>query len=380
MISYWEQQSLTKFQYGVIGGGLVGLSTALSIKELQPEATVAVFESGVIPAGASTRNAGFACFGSVSELLTDNAIMGELKTVGLVQDRWAGLKQLRGRLGDKELDYQRNGGYELLFESNLHFLEQMEYLNDMLEPVFKQPVFALCNEKIKKFGFDQSRVAAMISNPLEGQLDTGKMMRSLINLAKTKQIEYLTGAHVSRLDPDSRSSRVFVESVNSQQVQFQCTKVAVCTNAFTTSLLPGLDIQPGRGTILITTPVAGLKFKGVFHYDCGYYYFRNLGNRVLFGGGRNKDFHTEQTIDTGINQKIADHLQYELSTLILPEQSAEIEQYWSGIMAFGGDKRPLVGFYQPGIAYAVRLGGMGVALGTLVADQLANLICFSEND
>ena len=28
-----------------------------------------------------------------------------------------------------------------------------------------------------------------------------------------------------------------------------------------------------------------LKIKGSFHYEKGYYYFRNIDNRILLGGG-----------------------------------------------------------------------------------------------
>jgi glycine/D-amino acid oxidase-like deaminating enzyme len=100
---------------------------------------------------------------------------------------------------------------------------------------------------------------------------------------------------------------------------------------------------------------------------------------VVFGGGRNLDTKGEETLDFGFNEQIVDHLKKELSELILPDQPFEIEQQWSGIMAFGEDKRPLVGLYSPEVGYAVRLGGMGVALGSLVGHQLAELICFSEN-
>jgi glycine/D-amino acid oxidase-like deaminating enzyme len=144
-------------------------------------------------------------------------------------------------------------------------------------------------------------------------------------------------------------------------------------------LLPELKITPGRGTILVTTPIKALKFKGVFHYNEGFFYFRNAGSRVIFGGGRNLDTKGEETLDFGFNEQIVDHLKKELSELILPDQPFEIEQQWSGIMAFGEDKRPLVGLYSPEVGYTVRLGGMGVALGSLVGHQLAELICFSEN-
>jgi len=358
----------------------VGISTALSIKELHPASSVAVFERGIIPYGASTRNAGFACFGSMSELLSDINTMGVTKTRQLVEDRWVGLQLLRKRVGDSNLEYYNYGGYELLFAKDLHLLDKLESINELLKPIFNCQVFTVKNQSIEQFGFNQDRVASLVWNPFEGQIDPGAMMKSLIGLARHRGIDYLTGARVKTLDREHNSVSFTVCTENEAEVKFQCRRLAVCTNAFTNSLLPELEIKPGRGTVLVTAPIKGLKFKGVFHYDEGYFYFRNVGSRVIFGGGRNLDLKGEETFDLGFSEQIVQHLKNELFDLVLPNQHFEIEQQWSGIMAFGAeDKRPLVGLHCPEIGYAVRLGGMGIALGSLVGHQLARLICFSEN-
>ena len=378
MFSFWEQQSFTNYHYAIIGGGLVGISTALSIKELHPASEVAVFERGIIPYGASTRNAGFACFGSLSELLCDIDAIGLEKTRQLVMDRWSGLQLLRKRVGDTNLEYQNHGGYELLFEKDLWLLDKLDYVNELLTPIFDKPVFTVNNQLIRRFGLNNTRVVSLIQNPFEGQLHAGAMMKSLIALARERGINCLTGARVKSLHQEGDSVSLTACAENAD-IKFKCRRAAVCTNAFANSLLPDLEIKPGRGTVLITQPVKKLKFKGVFHYHQGYYYFRNLGSRVIFGGGRNLDFKGEETFDFGFNERIVEHLKNELGDLILPHQPFEIDQQWSGIMAFGQDKRPLVGLQSPAIGYAVRLGGMGVALGSMVGHQLAKLICFYEN-
>ncbi|MBK8328991.1 MAG: hypothetical protein IPL09_05865 [Bacteroidetes bacterium] len=50
---------------------------------------------------------------------------------------------------------------------------------------------------------------------------------------------------------------------------FKGNRLLVCVNAFGTDLLPELDVKPGRGQVLITKPIEGLKFKGIFHFDKG---------------------------------------------------------------------------------------------------------------
>ena len=62
----------------------------------------------------------------------------------------------------------------------------------------------------------------------------------------------------------------------------------------TASLLPNIGITagitPARGQIIVTEPIDDLPWTGCHHFDEGFYYFRNIGNRVLLGGARNQDF------------------------------------------------------------------------------------------
>src|SRR6185369_8374728 len=100
-LSYWEQESFfNHIDLLVIGGGIVGLNAAWHAKKIAPRLKVAVFERGSIPMGASTRNAGFACFGSPSELLDDLSRNSEEEVFSLVEKRWKGLSKLRKNLGD----------------------------------------------------------------------------------------------------------------------------------------------------------------------------------------------------------------------------------------------------------------------------------------
>ena len=64
-LSYWERaQYLSNHTFGIVGAGLVGMSTALSLRERFPIEKIVILERGYLPTGASTKIAGFACFGS----------------------------------------------------------------------------------------------------------------------------------------------------------------------------------------------------------------------------------------------------------------------------------------------------------------------------
>jgi glycine/D-amino acid oxidase-like deaminating enzyme len=278
MNSFWENESLLSYDVGIIGGGITGLSTAISIKEKSPNTTVAIFESGVFHSGASTKNAGFACFGSITELLEDEKMMGSSKMVELVRKRWSGLKLLVSRIGESNLDFENNGGYELLFKPIPQ--SEIDRINRLLYPIFGRDVFSIDNGLIEKFGFDTNRIKQLIVNPFEGQINTGKMMNYLLKIAGKFDIRLYTNTPVLEILSDG---------IKTKDTNFQCKQVVVCTNAFTQKIIPTIDLVPGRGQVLITKPLKNLRFKGVFHYDDGYFYFRNVGNRVLFGGGRNID-------------------------------------------------------------------------------------------
>jgi len=377
-LSYWEKNSFINYHYAVIGGGLVGLSTAISIKEFEPNASVVVFERGLLPSGASTRNAGFACFGSLSEILTDLEVLGEEFTVKLVHDRWNGLKMLRNRIGDAGLQFECAGGYELIGKAQIEYLDRLSEVNRLLHPIFGKEVFQEDSDLVSRFGINPQLVEAVVSNSFEGQIDTGVMMKSLTRLAVEKGIILLSGANVKSIQPQEAFTRIEVQDWGTGPLVFTARKVAICTNAFAKQFLTSLNISPGRGLILVTNPISNLKIKGAFHLDRGYYYFRDLHSRVLLGGGRNLDDEVETTLEFGVNAKIYHKLKQMLGELVLPGIPFGIDYQWSGIMAFGSDKRPLIGRENPNLAYAVGLGGMGVAIGTHAADRLARILCLNE--
>ncbi|MEQ9423957.1 MAG: FAD-dependent oxidoreductase [Cyclobacteriaceae bacterium] len=372
MLSYWEKTSFQHYDIAVIGGGITGLSTAISIKENMREANVVVIERGILPTGASTKNAGFACFGSPSELLSDIGNFGEDEALNLVTKRWTGLKKLRERLGDTRIGLEIKGGYELLGKKELKTLEGIDYLNDWLWPLFESNVFEAKTGFVSQANLNPNSFEAAIYNPFEGQLDTGKLMKALQNYAQMLGITLLTGTEVLDLMEDDHEVALRLKS-DECKVEILANQVAICTNAFSKKFVDNIDMQPGRGTVIVTEPIEDLKLSGTFHYDEGYYYFRDVDGRMLLGGGRNQDFETEQTTEIEINKMIEAHLKEFLFEKIL-QKEVKIEMAWSGIMAFGPSKSPVIKRTSPGVVIGARLGGMGLALGTLVGEEVAALL------
>jgi glycine/D-amino acid oxidase-like deaminating enzyme len=87
---------------------------------------------------------------------------------------------------------------------------------------------------------------------------------------------------------------------------------------------------------------------------------------LLLGGGRNLDFDKETTTKFELNGKIHARLELMLKKIILPETKFEVEHRWCGIMGVGSEKSPIVKKISDNVVCAVRMGGMGVAIGSLV--------------
>lgn len=373
MYSYWERTAfIDNADVIIVGSGLVGLSAALHLKKQQPALKVLVLERGFLPSGASTKNAGFACFGTVSEQIEVINRSSEAEAMRLVEYKWRGLQRLRQNLGDAHIDYHQYGGHELFMEDEAEAakkaFDQVENLNKLLkQAIGEADIYAVADEKIADFGFN--KVSHMIYNPFEGQIHTGKMMRALLYKVYELGVLVLNNVEITAIEQEGKHI-----SLQTTQGAFKAGKVILATNAFASQLYPELNVIPGRGQVLITRPVPGLKLKGTYHFNDGYYYFRNIDNRVLFGGGRNLDYKAEETWDFGHTDVVKEKLVSYLKDVILPNQEVEIDYWWSGIMGFGEELSPIVKEVKPGIFCAVRCNGMGVAMGSLVGEEVAELV------
>jgi glycine/D-amino acid oxidase-like deaminating enzyme len=213
-------------------------------------------------------------------------------------------------------------------------------------------------------------VILTIGNVAEGSIDTGRMMRSLTNMARNAGVELIAGLGIRSIADTGSGAEVLLDN----GFTVKAGHVHVATNGFAKQLIPELDVLPARAQVLITSPIEGLRVRGTFHMDAGYYYFRDLGDRILLGGGRNLDIEGETTSETGLTVVVQQRLEQLLSEVILPGIPHQVAHRWSGVMGVGGTRDTLLRPISAHVSCGVRLGGMGVALGSLVGLESAEMI------
>lgn len=369
--SYWDRTLIEEpVDIIIIGAGITGLSAAAALRAMIVNARIRVVDSLQQTRLASTRNAGFSCFGSPTELLEDIESQGVDKTLSLVERRWKGMKLIQQRFQPKAIDYHHTGGFELIPETVYGVDElqsHLDALNKLLLPIVGCAPYALDTDASNwPFAMNQH----VVSNHLEGQLHPGKYTRALLRVCEQADIEVWQGVTVSEMNR-SNDNITLATSVGNMTAR----RVVLATNGHT-DLLQGVQvgIKSARNVVMVSKP-APIRLEGVFHAERGYIYFRNIGQRLLIGGGRHWDSEAEYTAEFGRNEVIIDKLKEYVRTTVLPGYpDLEFETIWSGILGFSETKQPVVKKIGEGIFAAVGFGGMGVALGMQAGDEVARLL------
>ena len=368
-LSYWERTTYFEGQDVVIvGAGIVGLTTAIAIKNKYPLWKILILEKGYLPSGASTKNAGFACFGSPSELIDDLKSNSENQVWETFDLRYQGLKTLFQLIDPQKIDYLACGSYDLI-KSNEEEInpDLIAYLNTESKKITKkEETFTIENKPGKKFGFNG--ISCAYFNSLEGSINTGKLIEQLHQKAIQAGISILFGIECQKFE----SAKDGV-SIKLSIGEMKADRLIICSNGFASQLV-NEDVIPARAQVLITKPIPTLALNSTFHMDKGYYYFRSVNNRILLGGGRNLDVNGETTTELQTTEHIQIALRNILDEIIMPYQNIEIDYAWSGIMGIGASKQPIVKKIEDHVYLGVRMGGMGVAIGAAVGKQLSELI------
>ena len=384
-IGYWESEHLlAPADFTVIGGGIVGMSAALHFKAAHPQARVRLVERDVLGEGGTTRNAGFACFGGAGEWLDDLEALGAQRWLALIRMRAEGLRTLIELLGASALGLEWSGAWELFpapgpgGNKESRVLDAIPELNRLAQPVLSSilnevhpaaadtPALALAPERAHDFGAHSA-----VHLCWEGMLHTGKMVSAFHKALRAADIQCLHGCTVQALNPREGSKGWALDTLRGELFS---EKVAICTNGFARAILPDLAVKPAPNRVLVATPQT-MPPAGAYHIEDGYLYFRTLpGGQVLFGGGRHYgiDLPHYPACDAKATAQWDQRLTADAERWLGPIDA--ITHRWTGWLGVGSDREPIIGSTAPGLHHAVRMGGMGVAIGCGVGKALAEAI------
>ena len=385
-IGYWESEHLlAPADLTVIGSGIVGMSTALHYKAMYPNKRVRIVERDVLGEGGTTRNAGFACFGGPGEWLDDLDGLGSSRWLELIRMRAEGLRTLIELLGMEALGFEWSGGWELFDRTSAGVArgekvrEALPELNAAVQPLMASILGPLAPHaaSVPALVHSPNRAAhfgahAAVHLPWEGMLHTGRMVSAFHKALQVADVQCLNGCTVSAVEsPDGPSDPWRIVTSRST---LKSTSIAICTNGFAKVILPEAEVKPAPNRVLVVRP-RETPPPGPYHIEDGYLYFRTLPDgQVLFGGGRHFGIELPPfpSRDAAAEARWDALLESAAERWLGP--LASISHRWTGWLGVGTEREPLLGTTAPGLHHAVRMGGMGVAMGCGIGLQLAHNI------
>jgi len=369
-LSYWEKSFYNNYDLIIVGSGIVGLSSAIFIKAKNPSWKILILERGIMPYGASTKNAGFACFGSISEMSSDLEKHKEKDLVELVRSRIEGLELLKSLVDPDIMELQNHGGYEIFLQGDhsvyTKYKQDIAYYNEICYKASgRNNTFVSMD-----LPFNFAAYKKCFYNQYESQLHPAKMIYTLTKKAISEGIHIAYGKEL--LDYTEQNNKVSLCLADGSIINGN--RLLLATNAFTKKIIKEIDVIPQRNQVLITEEIPSLAWKGTFHHNEGYVYFRNVQNRILIGGFRNKEKEEEQTDKFGLTESIQRHLEKFLYNILKVDDKVKVDSRWSGIIATGLNKKPITERISDQVYCAVRLGGMGIAIGAKTGKDISEII------
>ncbi|MDY7094330.1 MAG: FAD-binding oxidoreductase [Acidobacteriota bacterium] len=376
--SFWlsRPRPVREVRYAVVGGGLVGLSTAYWLSRSLPNgeaSEVAVLEAGGIGERASGRNAGFLLTGSAEPLVELAKVVGEETALRF----WELSRENRELLRRELLDDAEGGGPPVECE----FLPEGSWIASLDDPAAKA-ILESSAARLEAAGFElrwvegqelvqasgSSGLGAALYQPRDGGLDPVALTRGIV---RTGGFPVHTGVRVRSLEPAGDRVRLVADGGD-----WLAERVVVALNAYSPELLPHLQgaVRPVRGQMLAMEPGAR-PLRGVWYIEDGYQYLRQLPDgTLLLGGCRHHDRDREVGFAETPTEPIQKALEEFLHQRFPAFSGRSVARRWAGIMAFTDDGLPMIGEVPevPGAIYAAGFNGHGLSLGFAAGRHLAH--------
>jgi gamma-glutamylputrescine oxidase len=354
----WESPPpLARADVVVIGGGISGVSMLHWLRLRGVDAVL--FERDGLHSGASGRNAGFLLCGVAENYARAVATYGRDDAATI----WAFTAEnhvlTRELIGDADAGYARCGSWTLAAtaEEALSLEEAATLLRED----------GLPGQWSLDLPVPYQAHRGGLLNAVDGQVHPARLVRLI---AEPHRDRVFTGTEVRGIEPGNGSVRV-----THSQGETEAGAVVMATNAWTSTLLPDVDIRPVRAQMAATAPDPAVILDRPAYAGWGFRYWRQLDDgRVICGGFRDYAVEEEVGLAVATTETLQRHIDGQLEELGV---SAAVERRWAGTMGFSTDHIPLVGPYDghTGVHLLGGYTGHGMAFAVHCARVLTAHLC-----
>jgi len=354
--SYWDMERLryTTYDIVVIGAGLTGAMTALLSARAYPGKKILLASRDPYES-ASRRNAGFLCYGSISEL---SALQDVHLGVDLISARLRGMNRFRDVIGETSMELNPCGGVERFLSS--HDYERCKPYVHRYNQAYhtKHPE----SDQMLWVAYDDRQEIEM---PLECAINPATAMERLLYLCRLEGIEMVTGVSLR-----GYSDITDYVAVQLDKLMIRSRKVVLALNGFNTW---SPTIHPVRNQVIVTQAIKHNLEDKLYHSDEGYMYYRPINDdQLLIGGARNQFLSQSNTRRIAPDDEIINYLLSYAQEHITYGKRPEIAHSWSGILAMDTEPFPKIHAYSQNVLGFTGMNGMGVALSSECAYLMKN--------
>jgi hypothetical protein len=308
-------------------------------------------------------------------LLRDIQTHGSAVVEDLLRFKISGASILLNYLKKTNLIYHKSIGYEY-FSSEIpepdNLDDHLKLLNGLMHAAGGPAGYFVRQNSAPNVCLPRASDSSWVRMKWEGQIHPAAAVARL-----RLQFQNLGGVISTHHNIDSLEVEPSGVRLQSELATIHARQVLLATNAFVSRLLPEIKVDAHRAQVMITEPLGKMPFRGNVHFREGYMYARDVGQRLLIGGGRFLDFQGEKTNRLGTTDQIQAYLREQLSSLTgIHIDELRVADQWSGIMGFTPARLlPILEVTNHGMmVVAAGMNGMGTALGPYIGKKAAEML------
>jgi gamma-glutamylputrescine oxidase len=362
-------QGVQRYDVGIVGGGIAGLSAALHLTERGYR--VAVLEAERIGWGASGRSGAQAIFGIAAGQDKLTAMLGATNARRIWDLSIEALTLLRELIRKHAIDCDYTDGQMHVAIKTRQAAELATWHRDLVEQYNYNSVQLLDKGQTRDLVASDRYVAGLLDSN-SGHLHPLKYVRGLAAAAERAGTIIYEGSRALAYQRSGESLQLQTASG-----RLLCKQIVFAGNAWLGNTVPALArrIMPVGTYIVATEPLGESLARSLLPQNTAVtdinwvldYFRRSVDHRLLFGG---------RVSYSGLDPFNTGEVTRRRMLQVFPQlRSARIEYAWGGYVDITLNRAPDFGRLEPDVYYLQGFSGHGIALtglaGQLVAEAIA---------